>query len=428
MIKWSVIGRTKSIASVIIRTVNLPIIFILIVAVFIPNTCLAIDTDFYSKNDILFYNPDDSTSSCTASSANSSSSSNLPDKTIKLLDSQNVKSLVQKNMDRYTYASQQTGIPWQVIAAIHYREAMLDPTKSLEDGESLPSSGTKTSVDGQPISSDANEDAKNAAQHLIDMTKMVYKIDFSMKDKISAASTDDWGKAFLAYGRGFIYKRAGATYNQSPYIMNYYDENHLSMSWPNVSGEPLSGKKDDNAGTFAVISYLGGMSFGSDCTTADGIAQGDIVKTALGLAVDHPINTSDPSTATANYRTAIVNYDNSTATYPEITDCGRFVSTVMRASGVDSNYPEVSVDTMRDYMSKKPDKYQAIGSVGIDSLQPGDIITTTEGRSHIIIYTGKNGDYYTAEASFKDHVPSVRVIGSLTWMIDGQHEVWRVIK
>lgn len=144
------------------------------------------------------------------------------------------------------------------------------------------------------------------------------------------------------------------------------------------------------------------------CKTAQ-VETGDIIKTALGLAWDKPVAEGKAMKADARqeYVDAIAQYGNIRNESDGIapySDCGRFVSTVMRMSGVDKEYPLVSVyDVQRKYVLAHPEKYLAIENPTMSNLQPGDIFMST---SHTAIYTG-NPDFDTVDASLYGRVPGV---------------------
>lgn len=75
--------------------------------------------DKFAANNIMFYNPDDCSTSgrleCTG---------NLPAETVTALEQAGVKEKAEQNKERYEYAEKETGIPWQVLAALHYREGV----------------------------------------------------------------------------------------------------------------------------------------------------------------------------------------------------------------------------------------------------------------------------------------------------------------
>lgn len=373
------------------------------------------DTDFYSSNDIPYYNPCIDSCSGTSSAIGDAT---LPSKTIRSINSAGVDGLIEQNRGRYDTAAQETGVPWQVIAALHYREALLDNSKSIFNGAEL---GSGINVDGQEVVADPNEDAINASNHFINMADAVYDVDVTAGDSLTI---NDWGEAFLAYNRGYLYKQNGNTYDQSPYVMNGFDSEHLDMSWVGAPADPaVSGVDGNTVGALAIIAHLGLIDPVDGCS-GGGAVLGDIVRTALGYALETPVTngTNQPSDARDTYREAMPVYNAFAAVYPQITDCGRFVSTVMRASGADPDYPYVLVSTQVNYM-RASDKWQELGRIPISEMQPGDVITTS---GHTIIFTGPNGEYMAADASFYQRVPSVRKIGGVSWMVSEGHNTWRL--
>lgn len=207
----------------------------------------ATDFQFYSSNDILYYDANSSAACGTAGgSAGAPIGGPLPAATLQQIKAINLDGMLAKTKERYVYGEQQTKVPWQMLAAIHYREGQMNPSRSMLDGSGLGG----TSMDGFQTGSNGNDDAKRAALHLIEMAKSVYKIDIT-----TDRSLEGIAKAFLSYNRGFLYVRAGATYNTSPYVMNGFDDAHMNMSWG--PGDTVSGR-DMNLGALTVYSYLTG--------------------------------------------------------------------------------------------------------------------------------------------------------------------------
>lgn len=375
------------------------------------------DTDFYSSNDVLFFNPCEN-----LCSSDSGSVIALPAETVSYLDGRGIRALLDQNMDRYKAAEAATGVMWPVIAAIHYREAGMDPTKSIFNGAAL---GSGVNVDGKEVVSDPKQDAINAATTFVELAKSVYEVDVK---KGTSLSTTDWGNAFLAYNRGFLYKQAGNTYDQSPYVINGYDTEHMNMSWVGGNADPaVSGVDGNKAGALTILAYLSVNTDSVKCSSSESAVVGDVIRTALAFALDRPVEDGevDVSLTTEAYANAFPSFNSAAFAYPAITDCGRFVSTVMRASEVDPDFPEVSVLVLSDYMNNSS-KYESLGQIGFDQLQPGDILATP---GHIILYTGQvtpDSRYYAADASFHDRVPSVRTSGGVTWMIGEGANVWRL--
>ena len=246
---------------------------LLSVLVFSAYPAFAIDQDtlkFYAKNNILYYDP--TGSECVGGSSISVFSGDLPEETIQKIESAKIKERAEKNMERYLYAQKETGLPWQVLAILHEREAGMDPNSTILNGESLT---PHYNVDGQWVSGDPNEDAVNAANHFISNAKMVYGItDFNSLENVA--------NGFLAYNRGFMYKALGNTWDESPYVMNYYDKDHWDMKWihadswddiKKVYRNHVEGTTNYQLGALTLFVYLGGgdtSSLGTGTRSADG--------------------------------------------------------------------------------------------------------------------------------------------------------------
>lgn len=216
--------------------------------------------DKWASNNIMFYDPDECTDSGnTASGGNIViSAEDLPAEAISILESAGVKDKAEQNYDAYKAGADDAGIPWQALAALHYREAGMNPSKSISDGESL---GSGNSVDGVELGETLEESAVIAANHLASMASMVYSLDIATMDN----TLDNWGQAFLAYNRGFIYSEQNAPWDSSPYAANYMDSSHIAMDWPSYEKDGsyntgLAGQKDANVGAITVYIYLGGMT------------------------------------------------------------------------------------------------------------------------------------------------------------------------
>jgi hypothetical protein len=408
-------------------TLALMMIFTSVVSATPTAGAVVCDEGFYASNDVLFYNPcADICSAGGSTGVTVGSDEGLPGPTTDYLNGFGIqeKAELPANKERYLYAESATGLKWQVLAALHYRAAIMDPTSGIMNGGVAFTKTTK--VEGQAASKEALDDALAAANEFILMARSVYDIDVT--SDAASLKTEQWGSVFLAFDAGLTYQKAGKTYDQSPYVMNGYDTKHFSMAWigspVDIGSDRTAGKKDTNkAGALSILAYLEGMTVESDCSSS-GAVPGGIVETALNYTLDAPASngTNDPSQAKQAYREAMPQYNGSNAVYPQVTDCGRFVSTVMHASGADTEFPAVGVGTLISYMNSSS-KYEALGSVNFGSLQPGDIMATP---GHIILFTGDVNGYFAADASFYERVPSVRVTGSPMWMLSEGAGVWRL--
>lgn len=244
-------------------------VFIPVVSVFVSSSASAIvqecgDPEFYSSNTVQFYDPCESpcaTSSASASAVGASGTASLPEATLKQLEDGKWKEKAEANRAAYEAGEKASGIPWTVIATIHYREASMDPKSSIANGE--PITGSKyLSIDGQPIGATLAEDAEIAAKKFANIAKSVYQIQLS-----ADSSIEDWAHGFLAYNRGNMYKMANEPFDKSPYVMNGYDESHLDMKWIHADSwagpkklNDLEGKTENRPGALAMLAFLGGPS------------------------------------------------------------------------------------------------------------------------------------------------------------------------
>ncbi|HWD82952.1 MAG TPA: phage tail tip lysozyme, partial [Kribbella sp.] len=150
--------------------------------------------------------------------------------------------------------------------------------------------------------------------------------------------------------------------------------------------------------------------------TADpcGAGSGNIAEVAKNLAWPQGPKAhwgTDPNLAKKEYVAAIAKYDGVTESNwrsleDPYTDCGRFVATVLRMSGADPNFPQVSTSVQKQYMLDHPDKYDHWESTPPGGMKPGDVLN---GPGHTYLYVGPWGDgegYNSAAGSLGDHVPT----------------------
>jgi lysozyme family protein len=170
--------------------------------------------------------------------------------------------LIEANVPVYCAAERLTGVPALVLAALHYREANNDPTRSIMSGEPLGAVNPDThAVEGTtPI-----ENAVDAAHHLITGAAEIYGVRVRR-----GMNTIDLAYALAAYNRGGRYCRAGEMHPMlSPYVASGLVASNVSMRWPDVGsddgagpeawGEPSSvrGRPDPRIGALTIARGLG---------------------------------------------------------------------------------------------------------------------------------------------------------------------------
>lgn len=321
---------------------------------------------------------------------------------------------IQKLQPDYEKAAQATGVPWQLLAAIHYRESNNNPNSDLQAGNPIGGPYTQSSTDyafyGFPKTME--QSAEIAAKHLIASSKSGI-----VKKPINTGSPDAEAikdTLFSYNGRASQYAQQAAAlgfdqakqpYEGSPYVMNNFDDLHKNMKIITTDHGPLDGI-DTRFGAFTVYARLGGgvsSSSGSSCGAfGGGAVQGSIVQTAINYAWPDHHNPNYYEMKPA-YKAAI---DKAQAngeyvgglSHPGI-DCGGFVTRVMRDSGADPNYNAQNGNTTAQlaYMQAHPELYKNLGTQSnTNSLQPGDIAIN---NGHTYIYVGSQAGFHGNAAS-----------------------------
>lgn len=377
---------------------NIKIYLSLLLLIFSINStpfALAMDTSFYGSNDILFYDPNDTT--CSSSGATGS---------VELTKNDTLQQIFQLLINGGMNAVQASAVMGNMYAESGFNSGIEETGNKIGYGLAQWSFGRRTNLEnyasqkGVPVS-----DMPMQIEFLLKEYNETYKdflnkTDFKDGTNINT-STEAWMVKFEAPKMSPVSDPAGLNSKRIPAANKIYDfYSNLSPNSPVAS--------PNNCG---------------------GIVAGSIVKTALNLALPTPIadGHADKSDARDTYQIAKEQYNPG----GYWSDCGRYVATVMIASGVDPNYVKVSVISQYDYVKSHPEKYLVIDnakSSGITpkDLQPGDILITGN-KGHTTIHTGEQ-KYPSADASLNDRVPSVRDQGSDKWMLDNGASVIRMLK
>jgi hypothetical protein len=237
----------------------------------------------------------------------------------------------------------------------------------------------------------------------------------------------------------FLLKEYNDTYKKMLKGSEFETANNISgatEAWMMIYERPAMNPANDPAGLYSVrvpaaqkvyefyngISPSQGLVISSNCS--NGAIAGNIVETAVNFAQTFPVPNGNISKADARDTYQIAKEQLNSG--GEWSDCGVFVATVMIASGVDPDYPKIGVaNNQEPYVRDHPEKYKIIESIrGVNDLQPGDILITS---SHTIIYTGKS-DYPAVDASLNQRVPGVLGLDAIDWMVKHDTIVARVIK
>lgn len=358
----------------------------------------AIDEGFYSGNNILFYNPDET---CTvAVTAAATTGSVGLEKSVKL--EQIFQLLINGGMN----AGQAAAVMGNMYAESGFNSDITEKGNSIGYGLAQWSFSRRTNLEnfakekGIPVS-----DIPLQIEFLLREYNGSYK---SRLDKTVfkegtdvAASTKAWMEIFEAPALKPANDPAALNSKRIPAAVTIF-------------------------GLYQGLSQVTTVASTTSCGSSSGnsAVAGDIVKTAIGYALQKPATDTMTSKSDARdtYQTAKMQYNPSV----DWTDCGGFIATVMIASGVDPNYTKVSVAAQLKYVKSNPDKYLVITSPKVSDLQPGDILLS-ESAGHTTMYTGET-QYSSVDASLGQRVPSVRNASSHIWMLNNGSVIARVIK
>ena len=374
-------------------------VVVLLITSVIPVSVFADNTDFYSANDILFYDPTDTCKS------NSLSPASINPASINLSDSPQLKQIFQLLVSGGMNAGQASAVMGNMYQESTFNSDRHEIGNDIAYGLAQWSFGRRTNLENF-----AKQKGVPASDVPMQIEFLLNEYNSSYKSKLDATAFRD-GRDIAASTEG----------------------------WMNVFEKPLMVPANDPAGLNSVRIPAANTVYGlyknlspgsviatSGCNSSNnGAVAGDIVSTALNFALTTPASDgmTQKSDARDTYQTAKEKYR------PEAdwTDCGGFVSTVMQASGVDPNYP-IGTSVQMAYVKAHPEKYTVItnpSKTGSD-LQPGDILISTD-VGHTIIYTGQQ-TYPYADASLGHHVPSVRPSTGGMWILQHGAVVARVIK
>jgi hypothetical protein len=344
-----------------------------------------------------------------------------------------VVSDIEKNKAMYVAAGQQTDLPWQVLAAIHYRESSLSQTKDLQAGNPIGGPYTKQSTSyakyGYPKT--IEESVVFAAKELQDKAQAGL---FKKKITMAAIDTEVIKDALFGYnGRAEAYAKQAATYGfdsktqpfeGSPYVMNRYDAARQAMGIITVDHGGID-DVDHRFGAFTLYNLMGGPKSGTSPNSVCPYGAGatGLLATILSYAWPQyhksPYCELKPSYAAAisaaygheyvGWHTCYIYNDHPGA------DCGGFVTRAMRDSKADPEYNKYQgpVDQQWKYLEeqvKSPTgKYIKLTNVTrVEDLRPGDIWINQD-LSHTQFYVGQNPGYEFNAASASG---SSRVDGS----------------
>ena len=340
-------------------------------------------------------------------------------------------SAISKYKSLYEQIVEGTSIPWQAIAAIHYRENGVTLVSNNPGG--IFRSTTKTYSTGTIDESTFVQMGKDAVNEKFFFYSRGATFSNEKNVKNFFFLVDGAQEKYKQQARDQSFSEAEANIGEgSPYVMNKADQqrdpSYNKTTWGEIKpGESsLSYPAGEKYGAFLVYKALSGLTSGTGCSdNSFGTGNMSLNETALKFAWpvgDPHVGTMTPTEA---YKAAYTRHGLSHV-MPGGSSCDVFVATVARDSGVDTDFGCCGVQSSSIPHLERSDKWEEITYADpkdTSFLRPGDVLTVP---GHIKMYVEKDGKGYIAQASYGNHsgelTERITLVDSLG---RGNYRVWR---
>lgn len=230
---------------------------------------------------------------------------------------ENITSLAQRNRPVYEAVGASRDVPWQLIAALHYREFNMNGTQNPSNGQgvyqlySLYQSGER--FPPGPINEAEfrrqtemavdfflSKQGANLPNHRARITRANPDAD-TIKDTFY--SYNGRSSAYASQAAAYGFSPQTQPYEGSPYVMNNFDAQRQSMPIITRDGGGIDGR-DTRPGAFTVYAGLlglGGGSAGANCTNGTGNPVADKAKEELDKGVQERPDGSNRGTEIDKY-------------------------------------------------------------------------------------------------------------------------------
>lgn len=373
--------------------------------------------EFFSSNDIIFFDPD--CKQVDTSSGGGDITAGTPTKTME--------AFVDKYGQMAFDTGKKYGIPYEAILAQGIIESGYGSSKLTQQANNFFGIKAGTGWTGQVVTFQTAEQRPDGSVYYVDAAFRKYPtpqegwdgygnfITSNSRYKPALAHPGDpiaYITAIKAAGYAtdvaYVSKVGGIALSIAAYIKK-------TGKWPPSSevAKTNTPTGDTGAGTVSAEATGCGAAGGGDA------GNGSLVKTALDLAWPNEgkHNGTGKNLARPSYQEAMPKFnDYSNAPYAPWTDCGVFVATVVRMSGVDPKYQGRSTGLQLSY-ARGNSQYETFPFNDTAILKPGDIIVNPV---HTFMFTGPyqgmnddgakpttpNGKTYNiAQGSLYDHPP-----------------------
>ncbi len=392
---------------------------ILISSLLISNIASA-NEDFYSKNNILYYDPN---STCgDASSSFTVTGDSNPSKIFNMFIEKGLNDIqaagILGNIQAEsgfspTREEDSGGGGWGIVQWTGGRRSdIMNHIKSSDS--SLTPYITNSSKYGGPVSPDNGYKHTQVPDDINDKL-LILEVEYLHKESTTSQRASSISASRSAYHRELREKHAGKTIwdaiKSATSLKEASDIFMLGFERP-AAQDASAQKKRADMGQALLESLrsspgaegaVTSVSSGSACSSAstNAVSNGNIIDTAKSLAWD---TTKGNTGQKQEYTDAHKKYNGWSRSDPwTYTDCGVFVGTVIRMA-VDPDFPTHYSPTQIQYARSKPDKYQIIENPTMENMQPGDMILWA---GHSAFYGGDLGNGYNViDASATQRVPS----------------------
>lgn len=359
----------------------------------ISDPALAYDQQFYSSNDILYYNPDD-TNTCTTGSSTTLSGNNNLEKVYNYMLGKGLTDFQAAGVVG-NIAVESAGAKDPYIVEINPKHPELP--KSTQNPDALPV------VDGWP-----GGQTRQPGWGLIQWTPAGKFTDIAKKANVTGPY--DLGKQLdIIWWHMTNTTPTGSTGFITEFKATTSVDQATTLYMTKMEGPGIPHAINRIEGAKLALTYAksgaSGVSDTATCGSGDGAAVGNAVQTAINYAWPQyhaaPFTTKKPSYEKAVQAAQAAGKYVGGLQYPGV-DCGGFVTRVMQDSGVDPDYNKDKGGTkvQRAYMIASG-KYTEIHPASTADMKPGDIAVNDD---HTYMYVGKNpgfeSDIASASVSF----------------------------
>lgn len=322
---------------------------------------------------------------------------------------------IEEYQPLYEEAANAVGIPWQILAVLHYREHRLgrdNPSNGQGIFQLYGYTAGGTNSNAFTASGDVSDDefvrqATLAAEEILGKVPELASDPSDDNVKLAFFRYNGTAQAYISQARDLGFSEEEANIGEgSPYVMNKADAQRDPNSNPNgwgqikTDGGSISYPANQDYGAYVLYAAIGGGT-GSSCSSG---GNGDIASTAWDLAWHEGESGFDGLDPNSAYKTALSEVGLTTYgdQWVQIgASCDAFVTTVYRYSETDPDFSCCGTGSQLSWLASN-DNYELIASDSSDTsiLESGDILILD---GHIKLYIEHEGTGYEAQASYGDH-------------------------